>query len=139
MNKKILLSTLIIIFCVNFIYAQEQKIKIYDVNILPVSSKIGMIQSGEIDSLENYSKKMFTQDYSLDWIERFVIDEYKYGFTKENSKVLASLLPVKGPIYTSKASIKANNRAITLLVNEDIIINLIFDEQLNKIISLSIN
>lgn len=136
MNKKIYIFTLILLFSVTCIFSTDQKLNIYNDTILPTSSKIGEVENGKINSLENFTKEIFQQEYSVSWIENNVLDEYKYGFSKENSQILATLLPIKGPIYSTKVSTKANNRALTLLVNHDVIISVIYEKKIDKIISI---
>lgn len=138
MNRKIYTFTLILLFSCASLFARDNKFSIYNRTILPTSSKIGKIESGKLYSSENYFKQMFKDEYSLNWVERYVKDEYKYSFTKENSKILAELLPVKGPIYTSKITLKPNNRTINLLIEDKTIVKIILEKQSDKIIAMEI-
>lgn len=138
MNRKIYIFTLILLISCASLFARDNKFSIYNRTILPTSSKIGKIESGKLYSSENYFKQMFKDEYSLNWVERYIKDEYKYSFTKENSKILAELLPVKGSIYTSKITIKPNNRTINLLIEDKTIIKIILEKQSDKIIAMEI-
>ncbi len=138
MNRKIYIFTLILLISCASLFARDNKFSIYNRTILPTSSKIGKIESGKLYSSENYFKQMFKDEYSLNWVERYVKDEYKYSFTKENSKILAELLPVKGSIYTSKITLKPNNRTINLLIEDKTIVKIILEKQSDKIIAMEI-
>ena len=138
MNRKIYIFTLILLISCASLFARDNKFSIYNRTILPTSSKIGKIESGKLYSSENYFKQMFKDEYSLNWVEKYIKDEYKYSFTKENSKILAELLPVKGSIYTSKITIKPNNRTINLLIEDKTIIKIILEKQSDKIIAMEI-
>lgn len=139
MNKKLFLFTLILLFSINICVGDEQKISIYTIPISPKSSKIGFIENGSPYSLEKYIIEMFQSSYSTDWIEKYVNEEFQYSFTKENSKQLASLLPIQGSIYVSQTYYQPNNITINVLINNDIVVKLILDKQFNKIISMEIN
>lgn len=139
MNKKLFLFTLIIILSINFCFADDAKISIYERTILPKSSKIGDIESGIPYSLEKYIIEMFQLSYSTNWIEKYVNEEFQYSFTKENSKQLASLLPIEGSIYVSSTYYQPNNKTVNVLLNNNIVVKLILDKQFNKIIAMEIS
>ncbi len=136
MNKKIFLFTLILLTCVQSIFSKETSLEIYNSIILPRSNKIGLINSFNYRTGETYFKQMFEEEYNVEWVDRYIMDEYKYSFTKENSKFLAKLLPVEGSIYVGYMNYKPNNRTISVLIDNELIVQIILDNRVDKIISM---
>ncbi|MDC7238451.1 MAG: hypothetical protein PQJ45_11845 [Sphaerochaetaceae bacterium] len=136
MNKKILLFTLILFTNIPAFFANDTSLVIYNNTILPISNKIGMINSINSTESERYFKEMFEEDFNLEWIDKYIMDDYKYSFTKENSKFLAQLLPIKGSIYVGKMNYKPSNRTISVLIENNLIVQIIIDKNIDKIISM---
>jgi hypothetical protein len=136
MNKKILLFTLILFANIQSFFANDTSLIIYNNTILPISNKIGMINSINSTESEKYFKEMFEEDFNVEWIDKYIMDDYKYSFTKENSKFLAQLLPIEGSIYVGKMNYKPNNRTISVLIENNLIVQIIIDKSIDKIIAM---
>jgi hypothetical protein len=139
MNKKFICFTLILIFFSNLLFAANTDLLIYNQPILPSNEKIGEITFGNINSVESNMIKIFQQEYNLDWIEKNVKADYRYNFTQENSKIMLSLLPIKTTMYCSKIKNYSNNKAVSIFISNDKIIDILLDIETDKIISISFN
>jgi hypothetical protein len=136
MNKKIFLFTLILFISIQSFFANDGSLEIYNNTILPRSNKIGLINSFNFGTSERYFKEMFEEEYDVNWVDKYIMDDYKYSFTKENSKLLAQLLPVDGAIYFGNMNYKPNNRTISVLIKNELIVQIIIDKSIDKIISM---
>jgi len=137
MNKKILVFTFIILLSINNMYSNTSEIEIYNETIMPKSSKIGYLQFANQESLLKYTNQIFKEDYSPEWIEKNVQKEFRYGFSKQYSKKLASLLPIKETIYFSFITYQENNISLSIELISGEVIDIIYDKALNQIIALN--
>lgn len=137
MNKKILIFTFIILLSINNMYSDDSVIEIYNQTIMPKSAKIGYIQSYNNEPILKHTNQIFRENYNPEWIENNVQKEFRYGFSKQYSKKLSSLLPIEGPIYFSLITYQENNISLSLELNSGEIIDIIFNKSLNQIVSLN--
>lgn len=63
---------------------------------LPVDNVIGQMVQPKEGSVEELTLNALTQSFSLDWIETYVPEDLRNAFTKNFSKDLAKILPLKG-------------------------------------------
>ncbi len=137
MNKKILVFTFIILLSMSNIYSNNSEIEIYNETIMPKSSKIGYLQFANREPLLKQTNQIFKENYSPAWIEKNVLKEFHYGFSKKYSKKLASLLPIKEAIYFSLITYQKNNISLSLELSSGEIIDIIYDKGFNQIIALT--
>jgi len=137
MNKKILVFTFIILLSMSNMYSNNSEIEIYNETIMPKSSKIGYLQFANREPLLKHTNQIFKEDYSPAWIEKNVLKEFRYGFSKKYSKKLASLLPIKEAIYFSLITYQKNNISLSLELSSGEIIDIIYDKGFNQIIALT--
>ncbi len=136
MYKKICLFTLIFISLPNLIFSNEKDLLDYNITISPNNPIIGEIAYGEKDSTSTFIYNILKEDFSKDWIEKYVSNDYKYLFSKKYSKIFIELLPIKSNFYCSKLISFDNNNCISVYINKDNILNIILEKNTNKIINI---
>lgn len=138
MNKKICCFTLIFLFSLNLLFSNVKELQNYNISVLPSNSLIGEIEFGNENSISNFIYNIFQEEFTKEWIDLYVSEEYKYYFSKKFSKSFLDILPLSQPFYCSKEKTFKNNISISIYTSDKIVLNIILDKTDNKIINISI-
>ena len=136
MYKKICLFTLLLIISSNFVFSNEKELLNYNITISPNNPIIGEIDYGNTKSVSTYIYNILKEDFTKEWIEKYVCEDYKFMFTKKYSKLFIDLLPINTIFYCSQLKSFENNNSISVYINEDKILYIILENKTNKIINI---
>ncbi|WP_320130138.1 hypothetical protein [uncultured Sphaerochaeta sp.] len=69
--------------------------------LFPADPVIGQLVSQKNGQVETLTAQALSENWSVDWLERYVSKDMRYGFSKSFNDILASLLPQKGFVLSA--------------------------------------
>ncbi|AEV28002.1 hypothetical protein SpiGrapes_0138 [Sphaerochaeta pleomorpha str. Grapes] len=85
--------------------------------LFPSDPKIGQLVSKNAGPVENRTDQALREQWSPDWVERYVKKEARYGFAKAFDATLASLLP-QTSFFLSQAKENEGITTITVRIEQ---------------------
>lgn len=140
MKKLNLLALLIINITLISIYSSPYTFS-YDgsVAIEAQDNELGLIQSNNLSDLMKNMSESLKEEYKPEWIEKYVSESQRYGFSKSYSKTLASILPLTSNYYFIEPKVGDGECELTIREEDNSSLTFVYDSKSKSLIAISLS
>lgn len=138
MKKTSLFALLIFNITLSSIYCSPYTFS-YDgsMTIEAHDNELGLIQSTGLNDLMKKMSESLNEEYNQEWIEKYVSESQRYGFSRSYSKTLASLLPLNSKYYFIEPKEGDVECELTIREENNSTITFIYDSSTKSLIAMS--
>lgn len=78
------------------------------------------------------------EEYNIEWIEKYVSESQRYGFSRNYSKVLAKILPLNKNYYFLEPLEGAIETEITIREEDNTLLSFVYDSKNSTLIAINL-
>lgn len=78
------------------------------------------------------------EEYNIEWIEKYVSESQRYGFSRNYSKVLAKILPLNKNYYFLEPLEGSIETEITIREEDNTLLSFVYDSKNSTLIAINL-
>lgn len=138
--KKISIFSLLLFFTSTYSIFGSSYTFSYDASPIIEASdnELGLIKSFQKSSLMNKMSNSLKEEYNVEWIEKYVSESQRYGFSRNYSKVLAKILPISINYYFLEPLEGSVETEITIREEDNTLLSFVYDSENSTLIAINL-